>query len=184
MGTTTRIIQIGTIKIGGGLPVALQSMAATKTADVKSTAETCQRLADAGAALVRVAVDTVNDAEALKEIRKRTSANLSVDLQENYRLAENVAPFVDKIRYNPGHLHHAEPELTWQTKVEQLVDIARKYDCALRIGVNCGSLDPSVKNKPASVIQPNEIHPGETHPAVFSALQHSEFIDTLGFTRY
>ena len=107
MKTTTRVIQVGTKKIGGGLPIVLQSMTATKTTDTENTAETCQRLTDAGAGIVRVAVDTVRDAEALQSIRKRTTANLSVDLQENYKLAEIVAPFVDKIRYNPGHLHHA-----------------------------------------------------------------------------
>ena len=140
MKSTTRIISIGTVRIGGGLPVVLQSMTATKTTDVERTAETCQRLAEAGADIVRVAVDTTNDAENLQEIRKRTTVNLSVDLQENYRLAEVVAPYVDKIRYNPGHLHHAEPETPWQTKVERIVQIAQQHDCALRIGVNCGSL--------------------------------------------
>ena len=169
---TTRVIQIGTVKIGGGLPVVLQSMTATKTTDVIRTAETCQRLADAGAGVVRVAVDTLRDAEALREIRKRTDANLSVDLQENYRLAEVVAPFVDKIRYNPGHLHHIEPETMWQTKVERIVQIARQYDCALRIGVNCGSLDPALKEESSIDV------------AINSAWQHAEFIDSLGFDRF
>jgi (E)-4-hydroxy-3-methylbut-2-enyl-diphosphate synthase len=172
MGTAARIIQIGTVKIGGGLPVVLQSMAATKTTDVEKTAETCQRLTDAGAGLVRIAVDTLRDAESLREIRKRTVANLSVDLQENYRLAEIVAPFVDKIRYNPGHLHHAEPEVPWQTKVERIVKIVRQHDCALRIGVNCGSLDPAVQEDSSVTV------------ALHSALQHAEFIDSLGFDRF
>ena len=172
MGTTTRIIPIGTVKIGGGLPVVLQSMTATKTTDIERTAETCQRLADAGAGVVRVAVDTLRDAEALREIRKRTKANLSVDLQENYRLAEVVAPFVDKIRYNPGHLHHVEPGTAWQTKVKRIAQIARQYDCTLRIGVNCGSLDPALKENLS------------IDSAVHSALLHAEFIDALGFDRF
>lgn len=172
VGTATRIIQIGTVKIGGGLPVVLQSMTATKTTDVEKTAETCQRLTDAGAGIVRIAVDTLHDAEALQNIRKRTTANLSVDLQENYRLAEIVAPFVDKIRYNPGHLHHAEPEIPWQTKVERIVQIVRQHDCALRIGVNCGSLDPAVQEDSGIAV------------ALYSALQHAEFIDSLGFDRF
>jgi (E)-4-hydroxy-3-methylbut-2-enyl-diphosphate synthase len=202
MSTTTRIISIGTVKIGGGLPIVLQSMTATKTTDVERTAETCQRLADAGAGIVRVAVDTLHDAEALREIRKRTNANLSVDLQENYRLAEVVAPFVDKIRYNPGHLHHAEPETPWQTKVERIVNIARQYDCALRIGVNCGSLDPmlslssedfapacvlaanGVNRAKAAKTQANTKNIGENLKAINSALQHAEFIDSLGFDRF
>jgi len=212
--TPTRIIRIGTIKIGGGLPVVLQSMTATKTTDVERTAETCQRLADAGAGVVRVAVDTQHDAEALQEIRRiiqkgRTNTNLSVDLQENYRLAEMVAPFVDKIRYNPGHLHHAEPETAWQTKVERIVQIARQHDCALRIGVNCGSLDPAlndnmVGNRPPGgyvgdsrqgepSAEYRTLPPGGRQPtfqdsnidiAINSALQHAEFIDSLGFDQF
>jgi (E)-4-hydroxy-3-methylbut-2-enyl-diphosphate synthase len=132
-------------------------MTATKTTDIKRTAETCQRLADAGAGIVRVAVDTLQDAEALREIRKLTTANLSVDLQENYRLAEVVAPFVDKIRYNPGHLHHAEPETPWQTKVERIVQIARQHNCALRIGVNCGSLPPAALQGQGILAQGNAL---------------------------
>jgi len=183
MRIRTRIIQIGTVQIGGGLPVVLQSMTATKTTDVIKTAETCQRLADAGAGIVRVAVDTLRDAESLREIRRiiqrDTNVNLSVDLQENYQLAETVAPFVNKIRYNPGHLHHVEPETAWQTKVERIVQIARKHDCALRIGVNCGSLDPALGQTADGRRQTADID-----AAINSALQHAEFIDSLGFDRF
>ena len=178
MGQTSRIIQVGTAKIGGGLPILLQSMAATKTTDIVKTVETCQRLTDAGAGLVRVAVDTLHDAEALRAIRKQTTANLSVDLQENYRLAEIAAPFVDKIRYNPGHLHHAEPGTAWQTKVERIVQTVRQHDCALRIGVNCGSLDPALTT-PAPPQEGNNID-----AAIQSALQHAEFVDSLNFDRF
>lgn len=165
----TRTVKIGSIKIGGGHPIALQSMAATKTTNIGATVETCQRLADAGADLVRIAVDTQRDADALKEIRKRTTANLSVDLQENYRLAEQVAPYVDKIRYNPGHLHHVEKEIPWQEKVKRIVEIVEQNDCALRIGVNCGSLDPNSTGD---------------DPILQSALDHAEFVDSLGFQRF
>ena len=193
----TRIISIGTVRIGGGLPIVLQSMTATKTTDIERTAETCQRLSDAGAGIVRVAVDTQRDAEALQAIRKRTTANLSVDLQENYRLAEIVAPFVDKIRYNPGHLHHAEPETPWQTKVTRIVEIARQHECALRIGVNCGSLDPAIEDESRDsrdgadsgsfsgrdAVLRSRL-PSSITIALNSALQHAEFIDSLGFDRF
>ncbi|MDR2441778.1 MAG: flavodoxin-dependent (E)-4-hydroxy-3-methylbut-2-enyl-diphosphate synthase [Planctomycetaceae bacterium] len=173
----TREIQVGTIVIGGCHPVVLQSMTATKTANIVATAKTCQHLTEAGAGIVRVAVDTQQDAMALREIRKRTTANLSVDLQENYRLAEFVAPYVDKIRYNPGHLRHAEPEISWQKKTERIVEIARKYGCALRIGVNCGSLDLSnTVNDP--------IFNSILDNALESALRHADFIDSLGFQRF
>ena len=170
---TTRAIQIGTIFIGGGHPVAIQSMCATKTTDAVATAKMCQQLHEHGAALVRVAVDTPLDAAALANIRDLTEANLSVDLQENYRLAEKVAPFVDKIRYNPGHLHHIEPGVPWTEKVRALVEIVVQHDCALRIGVNCGSLDPAKKRDTA-----------ELSPMVRSALEHADFLDSLKFYRY
>jgi (E)-4-hydroxy-3-methylbut-2-enyl-diphosphate synthase len=185
----TRRIKVGTVIIGGGLPIVLQSMTATKTADIAATAATCQRLTEAGAGIVRIAVDTQHDAEALREIRKRTTANLSVDLQENYRLAELVAPYVDKIRYNPGHLHHAEPEISWQKKVERIVEIARKHDCALRIGVNCGSLDLSSNGNDLMLNHLSNSESGNAinntiNNALNSALKHADFMNSLDFQQF
>ncbi len=168
----TRTVRIGTVQIGGANPIALQSMCATKTTDIPKTAEMAQGLFEAGAAIVRIAVDTPQDAAALARIRDRTEANLSVDLQENYRLAKTVAPFVDKIRYNPGHLHHAEPDIPWREKVRKLAEIASQHDCALRIGVNCGSVDPEKKAQQG------------ISPMLESALEHADFLDSIGFLRY
>src|SRR6056297_638611 len=142
----TRTVRIGNLSIGHGHPIAVQSMTATKTQDVTATAAQANALHAAGAGVVRVAVDSVKDAEALGEIRRLTAANLAVDLQENYRLAEVVAPHVDKVRYNPGHLYHHEREKPWQEKVEFLAHVARDNDCAMRVGVNCGSVDPAKKD--------------------------------------
>jgi (E)-4-hydroxy-3-methylbut-2-enyl-diphosphate synthase len=103
-------------------------------------------------------------------------ANLSVDLQENYRLARVVAPHVDKIRYNPGHLYHHEREKPWQDKVKFLVDVAGGNDCAIRVGVNCGSVDPAKLEK---------FTDGDSlTPMLESAWEHCELLDSLGFTRY
>ena len=99
-------------------------------------------VAAAGADFVRVAVDSSAEADAIAEIRSQTRANLVVDLQENYRLAERIAPHVDKLRYNPGHLYHHEKHKPWREKVQYLVEVARDHDCAIRVGVNCGSVDP------------------------------------------
>ena len=92
---STRPVKIGSITIGDGNPIAVQSMTATKTTDIDATVALVQLMHDAGADVVRIAVDSKSDANALAEIRKQTTANLSVDLQENYRLAELVAPHVD-----------------------------------------------------------------------------------------
>lgn len=172
----TRSVPIGSITIGSGHPIAVQSMCATKTSDVQATVAQVEALQRAGAAIVRVAVDSRREAEALKEIRDRTSTNLSVDLQENYRLALEVAPWVDKIRYNPGHLYHHERERPWQDKVRFLVDVAAKHDCAIRVGVNCGSVDPAKREKYA----PND----SIGPMLESALDHCALLDSIGFTRY
>jgi (E)-4-hydroxy-3-methylbut-2-enyl-diphosphate synthase len=171
----TRAVPIGNVTIGGGAPIVVQSMCATKTVDVEKTAEQAEQLRRAGAGIVRIAVDSLKEAEAVREIRDRTEANLSVDLQESYRLAENVAPYVDKIRYNPGHLYHHERTKPVAEKVRYLAEVASANDCAIRIGVNCGSLDPE---------RAGEFANDSVGAMVASALEHAELLDGLGFTRY
>jgi (E)-4-hydroxy-3-methylbut-2-enyl-diphosphate synthase len=172
----TRAVRIGTVTIGAGNPIAVQSMTATHTQNVDATVEQVNQLVAAGADVVRIAVDNQRDAEALAEVRRRTRANLSVDLQENYRLATLVAPHVDKVRYNPGHLYHHEREKPWQDKVKFLAGVAAENDCAMRVGVNCGSVDPAKLDK-------YDAH-DSISPMIESALEHCELLDSIGFTRY
>jgi len=106
----TRTVRIGSVVLGSEHAVAVQSMCATRTQDIDATVEQAEAIRSAGGALVRVAVDSPKDVEALAEIRRQTPANLVVDLQENYRLAATVAPHVHKVRYNPGHLWHHEKQ--------------------------------------------------------------------------
>src|SRR5262245_1762353 len=129
----TRAVRVGDVTIGGGQPVAVQSMCATRTQDVDATVEQAEAIRAAGAAVGRVAVDNPGDAEALREVRRQTRANLAVDLQENYRLATQVAPHVDKIRYNPGHLYHHERDKPLREKVRFLAEVASAHDCAIRV---------------------------------------------------
>jgi len=171
----TRDVSVGSTTIGAGHPVVVQSMCATPTRDVDATVEQAEALREAGAGLVRVAVDSARDVEALAEIRRQTPANLVVDLQESYRLAAHVAPHVDKLRYNPGHLHHHERDRPVGDKVAFLASVAREHDCAIRVGVNCGSVDPALK----------DAHPEDDVAAmVASALAHVRIMDELGFERY
>ncbi len=172
----TRPVKIGSVTIGDGNPIAVQSMTATHTTNIDATVAQVNAVAAAGADVIRIAVDSKKDAEALIEIRKQTSANLSVDLQENYRLAEVVAPYVDKIRYNPGHLYHHEREKPWQDKVRYIAGIAADNDCAIRVGVNCGSVDPAKLDRYDA--------DDSISPMLESAFDHCEFLDSLGFTRY
>jgi (E)-4-hydroxy-3-methylbut-2-enyl-diphosphate synthase len=171
----TRAVRVGQVTLGGGQPVAVQSMCATRTQDIDATVEQAEAIRNAGGDLVRIAVDNSKDVEALGEIRRQTRANLVVDLQENYRLAEQVAPYVDKIRYNPGHLWHHEKAKPVPDKVRYLVDVARAHDLAMRIGVNCGSVDPDVKAR-----FPDD----DVQAMVASALEHCRYLDDLGFERY
>lgn len=171
----TRSVQVGSITIGGGHPIAVQSMTATHTQDIDATVGQVNALHTAGADVVRIAVDSKKDADALREIRQQTAANLSVDLQENYRLAELVAPYVDKLRYNPGHLYHHEREKPWQEKVSYIAQVAKDNDCALRVGVNCGSVDPAK----LQIADEDSLA-----PMLASAWEHCDLLDSLDFTRY
>jgi (E)-4-hydroxy-3-methylbut-2-enyl-diphosphate synthase len=171
----TRSVRVGRATIGAGYPVAVQSMCATPTRDVDATVAQTEAIRRAGGDLVRVAVDNPGDAQALSEIRRQTAANLVVDLQENYRLAAQVAPHVDKLRYNPGHLYHHEKDKTVPEKVRFLVEVAREHDCALRVGVNCGSVDPEVKSR---------FPEDDVAAMVESAIMHCRILDDLGFERY
>jgi (E)-4-hydroxy-3-methylbut-2-enyl-diphosphate synthase len=175
MSQQTRAVGIGCITVGGGAPIAVQSMCATKTRDIDATVAQTEQLKRAGAAIVRIAIDNAKDAKALKEIRRQTDATLSVDLQENYRLAQDVGPFVDKIRYNPGHLHHVERTKTVREKVQWLAAVARGSDCAIRIGVNCGSVAPEFLER-----YPHD----QLEAIVQSALYHCDLLDEIGFDRY
>ena len=173
----TREIRVGNVRIGGTAPIAVQSMTATRTQDIPATIRQVELLEAAGADVIRIAIDNPKDVAALAEIRAaRPHANLVVDLQENYRLAEKVAPFVSKLRYNPGHLYHLEREKPVQEKVRYLVDVARAHNCAMRIGVNAGSVDP---DKLAKYDRNDSIA-----PMLDSALEHCLMLDDLGFDQY
>jgi (E)-4-hydroxy-3-methylbut-2-enyl-diphosphate synthase len=144
------------VTIGAGHPIAPQSMTATHTQDVAATLEQVNALHAAGAAVVRIAVDSKHDAAALPAIRAGTRANLAIDLQENYRLAADVAPHVDKLRYNPGHLYHHERDKPWQEKVRYIAGIAATHDCELLDAIGFTRYCVSLKDSdPQKVIEVN-----------------------------
>ena len=172
----TRSIRIGQMQIGAQHPIAVQSMAATRTQDIQATLRQIKVIGEAGADIIRIAVDSRKDVEALGEIAGHTDIPLSVDLQENYRLVQHVAPHVQKVRYNPGHLYHHEKKKSIRDKVSFIAEEAEKNNCALRIGVNCGSVDPDKVG----------LFPAEDSisPMLVSALEHCQLLDDLGFTNY
>lgn len=170
-----RQVWVRDLPIGGGAPISVQSMCSVPTGDVEATVAQAERLREAGADIVRVAVDNARDAEALREVRARTQARLAVDLQENYTLAEQVAPYVDKIRYNPGHLHHRDRGRSSEDKARWIARVAADHGCAVRIGVNCGSVAPEFAERYAD--DPIEA-------LVASAVHHACVLEEAGFHNY
>lgn len=171
---STRPVPVGDLVLGAGNPIAVQSMCATKTQDIDATVNLIAQLKNHGADIIRIAVDSKRDVEAVKVIRQRVKANLVVDLQESYRFAELIAPYVDKIRYNPGHLYHHEKDLPVRDKVKHIVKAAKENDCALRIGVNFGSLDPDQKENFSDPLE----------AAISSVEEHISYLEDENFQRY
>lgn len=170
----TRSVRVGDLIIGSEGPISVQSMCATKTQDIQATLKQIRLLQEHGADVIRIAIDSRKDVEALAEIRKGTDARIVVDLQESYKLAKSVAPYVQKIRYNPGHLYHHEKSVPVHEKVAYIVNVAREHDLAVRIGVNFGSLDPEQAGKQEDPIE----------VAITSATEHIGYLEDLGFTNY
>lgn len=171
----TRVVRIGDLEIGGNNPIAVQSMCATRTQDISATVAQIKSLREHSADVIRVAVDSKRDVEALAQIRGQVpEARLVVDLQESYRLVKDVAPLVDKVRYNPGHLHHHEKSTPVREKVEFIVSCAKENECAVRIGVNFGSLDPNQAGEDEDSLE----------VALRSVDQHISFMDELKFENF
>ncbi|MBN8548723.1 MAG: (E)-4-hydroxy-3-methylbut-2-enyl-diphosphate synthase [Deltaproteobacteria bacterium] len=170
----TRPVRVGDLIIGDGNRISVQSMCATRTQDIEATLGQIALLQERGADIIRVAVDSKKDVEALGVIRERTNARLVVDLQESYKLAASVAPYVQKIRYNPGHLYHHEKQTPVFEKVRFIVEAARKHSCAVRIGVNFGSLDPEQAGNASDPIE----------AALASAAEHIGYMEQLNFENF
>lgn len=170
----TRTVHVGDLVIGSAGAISVQSMCATRTQDLDATKRQIALLEEHGADIIRIAIDSKKDVEALAEIRKHTKARLVVDLQESYKLAKVIAPYVQKIRYNPGHLYHHEKSVPVREKVAFLVGVARDHGLAMRIGVNFGSLDPALESHNEDPID----------VALQSAREHIGYLEDLGFTNY
>lgn len=137
----TKVISIGGCQIGGNHPIAIQSMCNTKTEDVKGTVAQILKLEEAGCDIIRVAVPTMEAAEAIKEIKKQIHIPLVGDIHFDYRLAiAAMENGVDKIRINPGNIGAAD-------RVKAVVDTAKARNLPIRVGVNSGSLEKPIIEK-------------------------------------
>ena len=164
----TKVIQIGACKIGGGNPVAIQSMTNTKTEDVAATVAQILELEKAGCEIIRCAVPTMEAAKALREIKKRIHIPLVADIHFDYRLAiAAMENGVDKIRVNPGNIGSKE-------KVRAVVDAAKQKKIPIRVGVNSGSLEKEIIEKYGKVT---------AEGLVESALDKVHMIEEMGYDK-
>jgi (E)-4-hydroxy-3-methylbut-2-enyl-diphosphate synthase len=161
----SRRVQVGALPIGGGAPVAVQSMTKTDTRDVAATMDEIYRLQVAGCEVVRLAVPDGEAAAALKEIRKQCPLPMVADIHFDYRLAlAALEAGVDKLRLNPGNIGA-------RYKVEEVVRAASERGVPIRIGVNAGSLEKDILERSGRIPE----------ALVESALRHVGILEDCGF---
>lgn len=162
----TKVVQIGDRRIGGGNPIAIQSMTNTKTEDIDATVKQILALEKAGCDIIRCAVPTMEAAKALAKIKQQIHIPLVADIHFDYRLAiaamENGA---DKIRINPGNIGSKE-------RVQAVVDTAKERNIPIRVGVNSGSLEKEIVEKYGQVT---------AEGLVESALDKVAMIEEMGY---
>ncbi len=159
-------MNIGGVVIGGGAPVAIQSMCNTATEDVAATVAQILRLEQAGCQIIRVAVPTMEAAAAIGAIKKAIHIPLVADIHFDYRLALRcAAEGVDKIRINPGNIGSHE-------RVRVVAETCREHRIPIRIGVNGGSLEKPLLAKYGGVT---------AQALVDSAMGHVQLLNDCGF---
>ena len=162
----TRQIMVGNVPIGGGAPVAIQSMLNTKTTDVEGSLRQIKQLASAGCQIARLAVPNREAARGFAEICKESPLPLVADIHFDYQLAIAAAEGgASKIRINPGNIGGED-------RVKAVVDVCKEKHIPIRIGVNGGSLDKTLLEKYG--------HP-TPEALVESAFQHLELLEKQGF---
>ena len=163
----TKIVNIGGVQIGGGKPIAIQSMTNTKTHDVEATVKQILTLEEAGCEIVRVAVPDEQAARAISEITKRIHIPLVADIHFDYRLAlMAIENGVQKLRINPGNIGNS-------ARVQAVVEKAKAYKIPIRIGVNSGSVEKGLLEQYSGVC---------AQAMVESAKKHIDLLEEMDFT--
>lgn len=134
---------VGNIKIGPGLPIVVQTMCNTHTADIEASTEQCRRMYEAGAQLIRLTVPGHREVKALREIKSRLRAEgimtpLVADVHFSSGIAIEAAEVVEKVRINPGNFHRDHEQA--KSQFTRLVQVCKRTGAAIRIGLNHGSL--------------------------------------------
>lgn len=163
----TRPVHVGDVVIGGGAPVVVQSMTCTDTCDSETTLAQVCALADAGCDIVRVSVPSQEAVRGFQRVCELSPVPIVADIHFNYRLAiDAVRAGASKIRINPGNIGD------WN-KVDAVIDAAAESGCAIRIGVNAGSLEKDIAER-QDLSQPEKL--------VASSLKFVEHFESRGFT--
>ena len=164
--TKTKQIKVGNVLIGGQNKVVIQSMCNTKTIDVDNTVKQILELEKAGCEIIRVACPTIEDAKAIKQIKKEIHIPIVADIHFDYKIAlEAIKSGVDKIRINPGNIGSKD-------KVIEVVEACKKKRIPIRIGVNSGSIEKDLLEKYG--------HP-TPEAMIESAKKHVDILEELGF---
>lgn len=165
--TDTRKVTVGNVQIGGQNKVVIQSMCNTKTKDVTSTVKQIIALEEAGCEIIRVACLDLEDAKAIKDIKKQIHIPIVADIHFDYKIAlEAIEAGVDKVRINPGNIGSKD-------KVKMVVDKCKEKNIPIRIGVNAGSLEKDLLEKYGG--KPT------AKAMVESARRHIEILEELDF---
>lgn len=162
-----RVLQVGTVAVGGEHPVSIQSMTTTKTADALATIGQIKDLQAAGCEIVRIAIPDMDAALAVEDIKNGVDVPVVADIHFDYRLALAVIERgIDALRLNPGNI-------TDSNHVRTVVRAAKEKSIPIRIGVNAGSLDPALLEKYGGHATAEAL--------VESALQHVAILEQLDF---
>lgn len=165
----TRKIMVGNVQIGGQNKVVIQSMCNTKTKDVEATVKQILELEKAGCEIIRVACLDIEDAKAIKEIKKMIHIPIVADIHFDYKIAlQAIESGVDKVRINPGNIGSEE-------RVKLVVDKCKEKSIPIRIGVNAGSLEKDLLKKYGKPT---------AKAMVESAKRHIDILEKLNFKDY
>ena len=163
----TSSVMVGDVQIGAGAIIPVQSMTNTFTKDIKSTVNQIHQLEDAGCEIIRVAVADMEDAEAIREIKKQIHIPIVADIHFDYRLAlKSIENGIDKLRINPGNIGSME-------RVQKIVEMAKPRNIPIRIGVNAGSVHKEILKKYDGMVT--------SEGMVESALEHVKILEDLDY---
>ncbi len=162
----THQIQVGSVAIGGGAPISVQSMTNTDTSDVEATVRQILAFEEAGCDLSRSAINSLEDAQAIPLIKERTNIPFIADIQFDYRLALLAVEYdCDCLRINPGNIGDED-------RVRQVVEACKRKNIPIRVGVNSGSVHQDLIEK---------YHGVNVESLVYSALDEVRLITRYDF---